>query len=69
MRIRINEDIATSQGYYRSGEVCNVSKAVGKQFIESGKATLMFDYLKHLADQEGYSLVRKRNKVKITDLL
>ena len=69
MRVRINKDVATSSGLFRSGEVCDISEETAKSFLKAGYATPVLDWLREIAAKEGYEVVRKREEVKLTDLM
>ena len=71
MRIHIDKTVATPSAVFRQGERCTVSDKTGRELIDGGAATHISIWLRNLAAEEGYDIVKakKPNKSKLAKLM
>ena len=71
MRIHIDKEVATPRGVFRPGERCDVSEETGLKLIRGKCATHISIWLRNLAAEEGYDIVKakKPNKSKLAKLM
>lgn len=71
MRIHIDKYIANPRGVFAPGEICDVDDKTALELIEAGYATHISIWLRAVAAENGYDLVKAKqpNRKTLTKML